>query len=124
MAHITENAIQILKERYLLKNKRGIQEIPEAMFKRVATFVSSCEPDKASYTKKFYLLLSSQKFLPNSPTLMNAGCKQGQLSARLVFPVHDSWEGIFTALKYAAQVDQRDGRTGYKLLQLRTKGGI
>ncbi|HZW62159.1 MAG TPA: adenosylcobalamin-dependent ribonucleoside-diphosphate reductase [Flavobacteriaceae bacterium] len=124
MAHITENAIQILKERYLLKNKRGIQEIPEAMFKRVATFVSSCETDKASYTKKFYLLLSSLKFLPNSPTLMNAGCKQGQLSACFVLPVHDSLESIFTTLKYAALVHQSGGGTGFNFSKLRTKGDI
>ena len=83
METLSDNAIQILEERYLLKDKKGtFLETPEKLFARVAKYVASCETeDRKLWESKFFSLMSGLNFLPNSPTLMNAGCKNGQLSA-------------------------------------------
>ena len=126
MSTLSNNAIQILKDRYLIKDKEGkLIETPEQMFKRVAKFVASCENEKSTfYEKKFYSLISNLKFLPNSPTLMNAGCKNGQLSACFALPITDSLDSIFTSLKNAALIHQSGGGTGFNFSKLRPKNDL
>ena len=126
MKTLSHNAIQILEDRYLLKDKKGtVKETPEGLFKRVAKYVSSCENEKSAfYEDKFLKLLSNLKFLPNSPTLMNAGCKNEQLSACFVLPIEDSLVSIFTTLKHAALIHQSGGGTGFNFSKLRPKGDI
>ncbi|MDE1207927.1 adenosylcobalamin-dependent ribonucleoside-diphosphate reductase [Tenacibaculum larymnensis] len=122
MDALTKNAIQILKSRYLLRNKKGeLIETPDEMFMRVAQCISSCEKKSTFYRKQFYHLLKSLKFLPNSPTLMNAGTKQGQLSACFVLPIEDNLDSIFTTLKNAALIHQSGGGTGFNFSKLRPK---
>jgi ribonucleoside-diphosphate reductase alpha chain len=120
---LSNNARQILNERYLLKDNKGhIIETPQLLFKRVARFVSSCEKrQKDLFEIRFYKMLSGLYFLPNSPTLMNAGFKKGQLSACFVLPVEDSLKGIFNTLKYAALIHQSGGGTGFNFSKLRPK---
>jgi len=125
MNGLTNNAIQILEARYLLKNKDGfLIETPKALFKRVAKFVSCCETKPEFYETQFCKLLSTLKFLPNSPTLMNAGCENGQLSACFVLPIEDSLESIFTTLKNAALIHQSGGGTGFNFSKLRPKNDL
>ncbi|SDI28775.1 adenosylcobalamin-dependent ribonucleoside-diphosphate reductase [Winogradskyella thalassocola] len=125
MCILSNNAIQILEERYLLKSKDGCAiETPQALFKRVAKFVSSNEEKNSFYETQFYKLLSSLKFLPNSPTLMNAGCKNGQLSACFVLPVKDNLESIFTTLKNTVLIHQSGGGTGFNFSKLRPKDDL
>ena len=96
VSSLSKNALQILKERYLLTDSDGtIIETPYQLFKRVATFVASCEGEKkAIFEEQFYEILRKLYFLPNSPTLMNAGMNKGQLSACFVLPIRDSLEDI------------------------------
>lgn len=126
MTVFTTNAIQILEDRYLLKDdQQRCIETPDALLKRVASFISSCEKKKCKYyEEKFYELLSTLKFLPNSPTLMNAGCENGQLSACFVLPIEDSLDSIFTTLKNAALIHQSGGGTGFNFSKLRPKDDI
>lgn len=123
MCTLTNNAIQILENRYLLKDTKGkLIETPEQLFRRVAHFVSSCESsEKGFWEDQFYNVLSNLEFLPNSPTLMNAGCENGQLSACFVLPIEDSLESIFTTLKNAALIHQSGGGTGFNFSKLRPK---
>lgn len=131
MRNLNFNALTVLERRYLLKNKEGkVVENPERMFRRVARNVAKA--DLKYYSKKdvkkieeeFYQAMSSLKFLPNSPTLMNAGTKIGQLSACYVIPVHDSIKDIFEAVKTMAVVHQSGGGTGFDFSKLRPKGEI
>ena len=125
MSNLSNNAMQILKNRYLLKNNEGnLIETPNTLFMRVAKFVSSCEEEPEFYEKQFYTILSELKFLPNSPTLMNAGCKNGQLSACFVLPISDSLDSVFTTLKNTALVHQSGGGTGYNFSNLRPKDDV
>ncbi len=120
---LSKNALQILKERYLLKDRDGnVIETPQQLFRRVATFVASCEEEqKTVFENRFYKMLSNLLFLPNSPTLMNASCKKGQLSACFALPVEDSLEDIFNTLKQAALIHQSGGGTGFNFSKLRPK---
>ncbi len=123
------NALKVLQERYLLKDEDGhIIETPTQMFRRVAKNIA--EPD-ARYgldTKKteeeFFIAMRNLVFLPNSPTLMNAGTKLGQLSACFVLPIEDSLDGIFTTLKNMALIQQSGGGTGFSFSRLREKGAM
>ena len=126
MLTLSKNARQILNERYLLKDNKGhIIETPQQLFKRVAQFVASCEQSqKPFFEGQFYKMLSGLYFLPNSPTLMNAGCKKGQLSACFVLPVEDSLKDIFNTLKYAALIHQSGGGTGFNFSKLRPKDDL
>jgi len=116
MGKFTENALKVLRARYLLKDEKGnVIETPEQMFRRVAKFIASAEKkyDPSADVKKwediFYELMYNLDFLPNSPTLMNAGTGIGQLSACFVLPVEDSIEGIFDALKATAIIHKTGG---------------
>jgi ribonucleoside-diphosphate reductase alpha chain len=126
---LSENALRTLRARYLLKDERGnIRETPEEMFRRVAKAVASAEDEHkgnaAEWEEKFYALMADLKFLPNSPTLMNAGKEIGQLAACFVLPVNDSMEGIFDTLKNAALILQSGGGTGFSFSRLRPKADI
>src|SRR4030065_2191356 len=126
---LTENALKILRARYLFKDENGdVIETPEEMFERVAKAVASAEslyganPDE--WEEKFYALMTDLKFLPNSPTLMNAGKDMGQLAACFVLPVGDSMNSIFDTLKNAALILQSGGGTGFSFSRLRPKADI
>jgi len=126
---LSVNAIHILRRRYLLRNENGeIIETPESLFERVAISVAESEIEykesKQEYAEKFYNLMTSLKFLPNSPTLMNAGTPLGQLSACFVLPVGDSIYEIFETLKNMALIHQSGGGTGFSFSKLRPKGDI
>jgi len=123
------NALKVLEERYLLKDENGkIIETPTQLFKRVATAIAAQDSRYRKDTKKteeaFFTAMRKLEFLPNSPTLMNAGTKLGQLSACFVLPIEDSLEGIFTTLKQMALIQQSGGGTGFSFSRLREKGAI
>lgn len=126
VTQLSHNANQILVERYLLKDNKGkIIETTDQLFQRVAKFVASAEgKDKHDWYTRFYTIMSKLEFLPNSPTLMNAGCTNGQLSACFVLPIEDSLDGIFTTLKNAALIHQSGGGTGFNFSKLRPKNDI
>lgn len=123
---LTDNAIQILKDRYLLKDEKGKTiETVEELFQRVARLIASAESEeKKLWQKRFYKLMSSLSFLPNSPTLMNAGLPKGQLSACFVLPINDSLNSIFTTLKNSALIHQSGGGTGFNFSKLRPKNDV
>ena len=129
----TEQSLKVLGERYLMKNdKLEPIETPEQMVWRVAWEIASAEAVWGAKKKEveksaleFYNLMVSRKFLPNSPTLMNAGTGNGlQYSACFVLPVEDSMEGIFDALKYQAIIHKTGGGTGFSFSRLRPSGSI
>jgi len=123
------NAIKVLEERYLLKNKKGeIIETPTEMFRRVAKVIARIDKkygensDKCE--KEFFELMKNLEFLPNSPTLMNAGTELGQLAACFVLPIEDSLESIFKTLDNMALIQQSGGGTGFNFSKLRPSGDI
>jgi ribonucleoside-diphosphate reductase alpha chain len=117
--HLTRNARKLLEARYL---KDG--ETPEEMFERVARAVSAAEENQEEWEEKFFVMMSSLRFLPNSPTLMNAERPLGMLSACFVLPVLDSIEGIFDGIKNAALVQRAGGGTGFNFSRLRPRGSV
>ena len=125
---LSPNARRVLERRYLKKDSNGrIVETPEQMFRRVARHIAAAEKnygDEAAAKKMeeiFYAMMTEFRFLPNSPTLMNAGRRLGQLAACFVLPVEDSMEGIFDALKNAALIHKSGGGTGFSFSRLRPK---
>jgi len=126
---LSVNSLQVLKKRYLLKNEKDeIIETPKEMLERVAQAIASVEETygedpEAAYTK-FFEIMKNLEFLPNSPTLMNAGTEIGQLSACFVIPVDDSLEGIFNAVKYMALIQKSGGGTGFSFSRLRPAGDL
>ncbi|HIR65091.1 MAG TPA: vitamin B12-dependent ribonucleotide reductase [Candidatus Faecousia faecigallinarum] len=124
---ITENAMAVLKQRYLIKDEQGKPaETVDGMFRRVAKAVASADAafggDVQDSENRFYDLMTNLDFLPNSPTLMNAGRPLGQLSACFVLPVGDSMEEIFDAVKNAAMIHKSGGGTGFAFSRLRPAG--
>jgi ribonucleoside-diphosphate reductase alpha chain len=129
---LNPSAMKVLEKRYLKKDEEGrIIEGPVNLFRRVAKAVASVElnygkadAEISGLEDRFYTLMTSLKFLPNSPTLMNAGRRLGQLSACFVLPVEDSMESIFEAVKNAALIHKSGGGTGFSFSNLRPKGDI
>lgn len=125
----TDNALKVLKARYLLRNEQGnIIETPKEMFRRVARAIASAETLYGGNSKeweiKFYEAMSNLLFLPNTPTLINAGKELGQLAACFVLPVNDSMKSIFDSLKNAALILQSGGGTGFSFSHLRPRSDI
>lgn len=127
---LRESALVILKERYL-KREGEEYETPEKLFERVASSVGEAElsfsRDRGKgeyYAERFYEMMSNLDFLPNSPTLMNAGLPLGQLSACFVLPIEDSLDSIFDALKFAALIHKSGGGTGFSFSRIRPKGDV
>ncbi|MCL6472286.1 MAG: vitamin B12-dependent ribonucleotide reductase [Firmicutes bacterium] len=128
---VSVNAAKVLSQRYLIKDEKGeVIETPGQMFRRVAMAIAA--PDQLYNSKanlkateeKFFNLMANFEFLPNSPTLMNAGTSLGQLAACFVIPVEDSIPAIFDAVKYMAIIHQTGGGTGFSFSRLRPKGDI
>ncbi|HWB11572.1 MAG TPA: adenosylcobalamin-dependent ribonucleoside-diphosphate reductase [Pirellulales bacterium] len=124
---LSDNARKVLEARYLRRDDRGnVVEDPDELCRRVARAIAGPEAQFGEnaevWEEKFYELLDQLDFLPNSPTLMNAGTSAGQLSACFVLPVEDSLERIFDSLKLMALVQQSGGGTGFSFSHLRPQG--
>ena len=125
---LSPNAKTVLERRYLKKSMDGqLQETPAQMFHRVARHIAQAElqydpnADVRGIAEQFYSMMTDFRFLPNSPTLMNAGRRLGQLAACFVLPIEDSMEGIFDSLKNAAIIHKSGGGTGFSFSRLRPK---
>lgn len=128
--NLTENAHTVLDRRYLRRDASGrVLETPGELFERVSRAVASADAlypsgDPSDAFRRFHARLTALEFLPNSPTLMNAGRDGGQLAACFVLPVEDSIEGIFDAVKWAAKIQMTGGGTGFSFSRLRPAGDL
>lgn len=128
---LSENARRVLEARYLRRDAQGkLSETPDQLFARVARAIAHAElllgnrEQAALWEERFHKLLTSLDFLPNSPTLMNAGTPLGQLSACFVLPIEDSMESIFTTLRDMALIQRSGGGTGFSFGRLRPAGDL
>ena len=130
--NISENCLKVLEKRYLMKDKSGkIIETPEEMFRRVARHIVKAEKlygakdmEVKELEDNFYDIMANFEFMPNSPTLMNAGKDLAQLSACFVLPIEDSMESIFDAIKNTAMIHKSGGGTGFSFSKLRPKNSM
>ncbi|MEP6860237.1 MAG: ribonucleotide reductase N-terminal alpha domain-containing protein [Deltaproteobacteria bacterium] len=130
-ATLTDNALQVLRARYLVRDRGTVIETPEQLFHRVAIHIAAVEARHgasaatiAETAATFERMMSSLDFLPNSPTLMNAGRPLGQLAACFVVPVDDSTTGVFEAVRWAAEIQKTGGGTGFSFSRLRPAGDL
>ena len=129
---LTNNALRVLEARYLIRNSAGeVTETPDQMFRRVAANVSrselsygASETERLRWEETFFQLMRHLDFLPNSPTLMNAGTSLQQLSACFVLPVADAIESIFDSIKHTALIHKSGGGTGFSFSRLRPKNDV
>ena len=130
-AALTDNALAVLRARYLARENGVAVETPEQLFRRVADHISAVEAsygytadEIATARALFMQMMSELEFLPNSPTLMNAGRPLGQLAACFVVPVDDSTTGVFEAVRWAAEIQKTGGGTGFSFSRLRPAGDL
>lgn len=130
--NLSENAVKVLERRYLKRDKDGnCTETPADMFRRVADTIASgdlqfgkSQSEVKELSDRFYKAITNRYFMPNSPTLMNAGRELGQLAACFVLPVEDSLEGIFETVKNTALIHKSGGGTGFSFSRLRPKNSV
>jgi ribonucleoside-diphosphate reductase alpha chain len=128
-ATLTANALAVLEKRYLIREGGRVVETPAQMFTRVARHVAAAEArhgaapaEVAAWAERFAAGMAALEFLPNSPTLMNAGRRLGQLAACFVVPVADTTSAVFEAVRWAAEIQKTGGGTGFSFSQLRPAG--
>ena len=125
---LSENALEVLKKRYLIRDTdRNVIETPKEMFRRVAITISKCEKDEHNrdlWYHKFVEIMDRLEFLPNSPTLRNAGANKGSFSACFVVPIEDSRKSIFKALQHSVEIQAFGGGTGHNFSKLRPEDSL
>lgn len=128
VSELSEHALAVLEKRFLMRDERGqLIEDPAGLFRRVARAIAAVDDVAGGFRREeseeiFHELMTSLKFLPNSPTLMNAGAPRGQLAGCFVLPVEDSMESIYGTLRDVALIQKSGGGTGFSFSHLRPRG--